>query len=125
MTADRRRRRSAVLSFVAASTTLVVFASFAVTTSSSIRAWLVFIAVPAVAMSVAAGVQYLRTAYTGAGAAAVAVYWTLVLLNFRAGPAYVPGAVLQTIAWFVSRPRRDGRHGPGPVRDGSEEGSRP
>jgi hypothetical protein len=107
---DRRRRRSAVLSLLAACVTFALFAwaflARDADASRSWKVWLLTIAVPPIALSLVAAAQYRWTPYSGAGAAATAVYWLMVvLLMLRAGPAYVPGAVLQTVAWFVSRPR--------------------
>lgn len=99
-----------MLSLLAACVTFALFAwaflaRFA-DASRSWEVWLVTIAVPPVAVSLVAAAQYRWTPYSGAGAAATVVYWLMVfLLMWRAGTAYVPGAVLQTVAWFVSRPR--------------------
>ena len=71
-----------------------------------VRAWLAIIAVLPIALSLAAAVQYKCGAHGGAGAAATAVYWVLfAIFIVRVGVAFVPGALLQTSAWFVARPR--------------------
>jgi hypothetical protein len=107
-----RRRTSAVLSLMAACSTLGLFAwSFVIhlrgsNDSAPVRAWLVIISLPAIAVSASAAAQYRWGRHSGAGAAAAVVLWVLVLLfNLRAGVAYFPAAVLQTVAWFISRPR--------------------
>jgi len=74
--------------------------------SASIRAWLVIISLPAVAVSATAAGQYRWGRHTGAGAAAAVLLWVIVLVfNVAAGVEYFPAAVLQTIAWLISRPR--------------------
>ncbi|MGO9877522.1 MAG: hypothetical protein ACLPVY_27430 [Acidimicrobiia bacterium] len=73
--------------------------------------WLVMITVPPVALSVAATVQYRLTTHSGAGAAAAAVYWAFLLVwNFQAGVLFFFGALLQTGAWFLTRPQAKARH---------------
>ena len=68
--------------------------------------WLLTITVVPIVMSIAAAIQYRRSAHTGAGAAAAAVYWALfVVLFFHAAELFFFGALLQTAAWFISRPR--------------------
>lgn len=101
-----RRRRSASLSALAAGVTATFFVWAIVVDPSSLTRWLVTIGLPPVALSVAAAVQYRRTSHTGAGAAAAALYWAFVFAIYvRGGLVFVPGALLQTTAWFVSRPR--------------------
>lgn len=110
-----RRRKSAWLSAIAAGVTASLFLTSAVkyNTQAPNRAWLLMIALPPIVLSVAAWVQYLRTTHTGAGAAAAAVYWVMfVVFFFHAGEAFVLGALLQTVAWYLSRPTR--RHNPAP-----------
>ena len=75
-------------------------------TSAWLR-WVLTIGVPPIVVSLVAGVQYRRGRSTGAGAASAAVYWILlVMYNVRAADLYMFGALLQTGAWFVSRPRQ-------------------
>lgn len=63
------------------------------------------IGLPPIVMSGAAAAQYRWGRGTGAGAAAAVVYWVLLLLLFfRAGPLYLIGGILQTVAWYVGRP---------------------
>ena len=107
----KRRRRSALLSALAASVTAAFFVwSLAIHSNGSdgsVRVWLMLIGIPPIALSVLAAVQYLRTSHTGAGAASTAVYWVLTIVFFvSAGSAFLLGAILQTAAWFVSRPKR-------------------
>jgi hypothetical protein len=111
MTDSKRRRRSALLSALAAGFTAAVFVwSIAIHSNGSdgpVRVWLIMIALPPVVLSVLAAAQYARTSHTGAGAAATAVYWVLTVLFFvSAGGAFLLGAILQTAAWFICRPRR-------------------
>jgi ABC-type Na+ efflux pump permease subunit len=107
---ERRRRWSTVLSALAAIITVAIFgASFLFWNhDDSVRIWLAWIAVPPVCLSAAATVQYARGEHSGAGAAAAAVYWVLIVLTvMRALEGLFLGAVLQTAAWFISRPGRD------------------
>jgi hypothetical protein len=101
-----RRRRAARLSALAGLITALIFGADALS-RPSVSVWLLWIAVPPIALSGAAAFQYRRREGTGAGAAAAATYWvSIYLFTFSAGPAYLPGAVLQTVAWFGTRPRR-------------------
>jgi cytochrome bd-type quinol oxidase subunit 2 len=114
---EARRRRSAMLSAVAACVTIALFAwSFVIHShgsdaSAPIRTWLLMIGLPAIIVSAAAALQYAKTLHTGAGAAAAVLYWVLfAVFLLSAAEAFLPGALLQTAAWFVSRPsRRSGR----------------
>jgi hypothetical protein len=104
-----RRRRSALLSAIAALITTALFGVSLVLyqATTPFKVWILVIGLPPIILSVAAALQYSRTPYTGAGAAATAVYWVLVITLFvSAGVAYMPGAVLQTVAWYLSRPGR-------------------
>jgi hypothetical protein len=72
--------------------------------------WILSIGAPPIALSLLAAAQYQRGHHTGAGAAAAAVYWVLLITyNIRAAALYLIGALLQTTAWFLSRPRRSAR----------------
>jgi hypothetical protein len=106
-----------MLSAVAACVTAALFAwslvihSYGSDASAPTRTWLLVIGLPAIIASAAAAIQYRKTLHTGAGAAAAAVYWVLfAVFLVSAVDAFLPGALLQTAAWFVSRPsRRSGR----------------
>ena len=103
----RRRRRSALLSAVAALLTAVFFFPKGVTEGLPFaRLWLEM-SIPTVALSVAAAIQYRWKEHSGAGAAAAALYWVFVLLGqLSYGTGFVIQAVLQTWAWYISRPGR-------------------
>jgi chromate transport protein ChrA len=74
--------------------------------SKAWMAWIITITLPVIVLSIAASFQYGRGHGSGAGAAAAAVYWTLLIVLFiPAAPLYLFGALLQTTAWFISRPR--------------------
>jgi hypothetical protein len=111
---QRRRSVSAWLSVAAAGITALILVWAILRNpdhSTSWLRWVVMIGVPPIVLSVIAAVQYRRGHSTGAGAAAAAVYCVLLLIyNVRAADLYIIGALLQTGAWFVSRPRRSG-HG--------------
>jgi hypothetical protein len=111
-----RRRRSALLSTIAAALTASFFVlAIVVDSSSAITEWLLTIGLPPVVSSVVAAVQYRRTPHTGAGAAAAVLYWVfLVVFYLEGGLVFVPGALLQTAAWFVSRPRSPRKGLPAP-----------
>jgi hypothetical protein len=110
----RARRRSAWLSLAAAGVTALILVVAALTNSDATRGWLfwlLWIGVPPIALSLIAAAQYGRGHFTGAGAAAAAVYWILfIVYSVRAAPLYLIGALLQTTAWFLSRPRRPARN---------------
>ena len=75
-------------------------------TSHSWFVWIAMIGLPPIVLSIAAAVQYRWGHSTGAGAAAVALYWVfLIVFNVRAADLFFFGALFQTVAWFVSRPR--------------------
>ncbi|MGZ4691667.1 MAG: hypothetical protein ACXV9P_04560 [Acidimicrobiia bacterium] len=60
-----------------------------------------------VVVSLAAAYQYRWKTYTGAGAAAAVVFWIWVVTGrLTYGTGFVIGAVLQTCAWYISRPGR-------------------
>lgn len=102
----RRRRRSALLSLLAAGVTAAIFAWAAISNPWELR-WILSIGWAPIALSIAAAIQYRWRIHSGAGAAAAAVYWVLVvLIFFQAGIAFLIGAVLQTCAWYISRPRK-------------------
>jgi chromate transport protein ChrA len=74
--------------------------------SKAWMAWIISIAMPVIVLSIAASFQYGRGHGSGAGAAAAAVYWVLLIVLFvAAAPLYFFGALLQSTAWFISRPR--------------------
>ena len=105
----RRRARSALLSGLAAGTTagLLVWSIAAADASRSASwyLWIALIGIPPIVFSVAATVQYRWGRSTGAGAVAAALYWVfLITYNVRAVGLYLLGALLQTVAWFTSRP---------------------
>ena len=103
------RPRSALLSTIAAAVTAIVLAIGIATGPASDTAWLIFIivfALPPIALSVAATVRYRRPPRGGTRIekAAVVVYWVFVVVFWmEGGVVLVPGAVLQTAAWYVSR----------------------
>ena len=104
------RRTSARLSLAATGVTTLILV-WAVLRNSDASSWWLFwtlsIGVPPIALSLLAAGQYRRGRNTGAGAAAAAVYWVLLIVyNFRAADLFLIGALLQTTAWFHSRPRR-------------------
>jgi hypothetical protein len=108
----RARRASASLSLAAASVTALILVWGILRESDPTRGWLLWvltIGVPPIVLSLIAGAQYRRGNSTGAGAAAAAVYWILLIIyNIRAADLYLLGALLQTAAWFLSRPGRTG-----------------
>jgi hypothetical protein len=100
----RRRQRAARLSAVAGIITATLALFFGARNHAETY-WIVIISVPPIALSLAAAVQYRRTAHTGAGAAAAAVYWAFLLVwFFQAVDLFVIGALLQTAAWLLTRP---------------------
>ena len=105
---QRARRASAWLSLAAAGVTGLILLWAILRNSDHTQGWLTWIltiGLPPIALSLVAAAQYRRG--QGAGAAAPAVYWILlVIYNVRAGELYFFGALLQTGAWFLSRPRR-------------------
>jgi hypothetical protein len=107
---SRRRRVSTWLSLVAAATTALILVWDILRDGPHSAIWLrwvLTIGVPPIVLSVIAAVQYRRGQSTGASAAAAALYWILlVMYNVRAADLYVIGALLQTSAWFLSRPQR-------------------
>jgi hypothetical protein len=92
---------------MAAATTTVLFGLAALhMQTGSVRTWLVIIAIPAVAVSLAATLQYRSGRHSGAGTAAMVLLWVFVLLfNVSAGWAFIPAAGLQTAAWVAGRPK--------------------
>jgi hypothetical protein len=110
LTKQRRARRvSARLSLAAATATALILVWATLRNSDSTRGWLLWIVaigLPPIVLSLIAAVQYRRSSSTGAGAAAAAVYWVLLIIyNVRAADLYLLGALLQTAAWFIGRPR--------------------
>jgi len=105
----RTRRISARLSLAAATVTALILVWAILRNSDSTSGWLVWIltiGVPPIVVSLFAGAQYRWTNGTGAGAAAAAVYWVLLIIySVRAADLYLFGALLQTSAWFIGRPR--------------------
>ena len=107
---DSRRTRSTWLSALAAFVTAVVLVWAMLRVDSSTSGywfvWIATIGIPPIVLSIAAAVQYRWGESTGAGAAAAALYWVfLVVFNVRAIDLFFFGALLQTAAWFISRPR--------------------
>jgi hypothetical protein len=104
------RRRSAWLSLSASGITALILVWAILRNAdhtSSWLLWILMIGAPPIVLSLIAAAQYRRAHGTGAGAAAAAVYWVLLLVyNVRAADLYMLGALLQTGAWFLSRPRR-------------------
>jgi hypothetical protein len=107
---QRARRASAWLSVAAAGVTGLILVWAILSNSDHTQGWLIWvltIGIPPIALSLVAAAQYRRGQSAGAGAAAASVYWVLlVIYNVRAGQLYFFGALLQTAAWFLSRPRR-------------------
>jgi hypothetical protein len=107
------RRGSALLSLAAAGVTGAILAWATLRNSDSTSAWLFWIlsiGVPPIVLSLVAAAQYRRGHSTGAGAAAAAVYLVFLLVyNLRAADLFFIGALLQSAAWFRSRPRRPAR----------------
>jgi hypothetical protein len=104
------RRMSARLSLAAAGVTGLVLLWAILANSDQSQGWLrwiLSIGLPPIVLSLVAALQYQRGQSWSAGAAAAAVYWVLlVVLNVEGAGLYVLGALLQTAAWFLSRPRR-------------------
>ena len=107
--APTTRRRSANLSAVAAVVTTIVLGIGIATGPASDTAWLIFIIVfafPPIALSVVAAARYRRPPPSGTRVekAAVVVYWVFVVVFWlEGGVVLIPGALLQTAAWYVSR----------------------
>ena len=75
--------------------------------NSSELTFLIWISFPPIVFSVAAAVQYRQTSQRGAGASAAVVYWLFIVVFYiQGGQVFVPGALLQTAAWWVSRKSR-------------------
>lgn len=71
------------------------------------RIWLVGVALPPICLSLAAAFQYAHGNHSGAGAAAAVVYWVVIALTLMSAlEGLLLGAMLQTTAWFISRPGR-------------------
>jgi hypothetical protein len=114
-----RRTRSVWLSALAAFVTaaVLVWAVLSVDSSNSGYwfLWIATVGIPPIVLSVAAAAQYRWRDSTGAGAAAAAVYWVVVfnvwvvVFNARLIDLFFFGALFQTAAWFISRPRRTAR----------------
>ncbi len=107
---ERSRKLSTWLSLAAAGTTVLILLFAILRNSDRTHAWLIWtmtIGLPPIVLSTLAAAQYRSGQSTGAGAAAAAVYWTLLIIyNSRSATLYFLGAPLQTAAWFLSRPRR-------------------
>jgi hypothetical protein len=102
----RMQRRAALLSAVAAGITALIFA-WAIIASSDEATWLIAISLPPIASSLLATVQYRRSWHPVAGKAAVAIYWVFLLVYWiEGGIVFLPGALLQTAALFITRPKR-------------------
>jgi hypothetical protein len=105
-----RRRRSAWLSLAAAGLTALILAWAVLANGDRTRswlAWIVTISLPVIVLSTGAALQYWRGRSAGAGAAAAAAYWVmLVVFNLEAATLYLFGGLLQTAAWWISRPRK-------------------
>jgi hypothetical protein len=109
----RRRRRSALLSALAAGVTAALFVWDGLSREAygPHLVWLLWIGLPTVAVSAAAAIQYRWKTHSGAGAAGAVVYWVfIVVFSTQEAGAFLIGAILQTCAWYISRP---GRRAPG------------
>ena len=109
----KRRRRSALFSLLAAAVMVVLF-GWALSAYGdrqyAVEVWLVTIGLPPTLVSLAAAAQYRWRDHSGAGAAAAVLYWVFaVVLLTRAGGPFIMAGLLQTYAWFVSRPGREDR----------------
>ncbi|HEY3723657.1 MAG TPA: hypothetical protein VGN59_09905 [Acidimicrobiia bacterium] len=103
----RRRRRSGLLCLIAGCITALFFIPKGLTDGSPVGIFWLIVSIPSIGFSLAAAYQYRNGEYTGAGAAAAAVSWIYVLLGeFEWGSGFFIQAVLQTCAWYISRPGR-------------------
>lgn len=107
---DQRRRWSSRLSLAAATVTGAVMV-WSISRNSDPGAgwlrWLISIGLPPIIVSLLAAAQYRWGRSNGAGAAAAVLYWVLSAMFLMGALAlYLFGGILQTVAWYVSRPTR-------------------
>ena len=115
---SRRRalacRKSGRSSLAAAGVTALILVVAALTNPDATRGWLfwlLWIGVPPIASVAFSPWPSTAGAISQVPARRpVAVYWILfIIYTVRAAPLYLIGVLLQTTAWFLSRPRRPAR----------------